>query len=441
MTSENSPHLPARFVTDQLGAGYDPAGGGPQTVAVPIHQSSAYQFASLEEARDRFALRAKGFIYSRNAHPTQAVLEQRVAALEGGVAAAATGSGQAATAVASLALAGRGGHIVAARQLYGGTVDLFEDTFSDLGIEVSFVDQSDLDAWRAAVRPETRAFFAEGVTNPAAEVLDMPRVADVAHAAGIPLVVDSTVATPALQRPKELGADIVVHSATKFLCGHGTSLGGVVVDLGTFDFGAEPEKWPALTQPHERFGGVPLWEAFGREAAFTTLIKSKYVADLGPAMSPFNAFQILSGIETLNLRVARHAASGLAVARHLAEHPAVAAVHHPGLPSHPDHALAAELLPAGVPSVFAFDLTSTGDDEEDFARVARVIDALEVVRLVANIGDARSLVCHPATMTHNHLSRTQLREAGISFATIRLSIGLEDPAELIADLDRALERA
>jgi len=439
VSSLDSSFLPAGFVTSQLGAGYDPTTTENQTVGVPINQTSAYQFRSLHQARERFALREAGFIYSRNSHPTQAVLEKRIAALEGGVAAAATGSGQAASAVATLALAGRGGHIVAAQQLYGGTIDLFHDTFADFGIEVTFVDQDDLDAWRNAVRPNTRGFFAEGVSNPVAQVLDMPAVAEIAHAAGVPLVIDSTVATPALQRPKELGADIVVHSATKFLCGHGTSLGGLVVDLGTFDFGAEPEKWPFLTEPQHRFGGVALWEAFGRERAFTTLVKSKYVADLGPAMSPFNAFQILSGIETLNLRVGRHASSGLAVARALAAHPAVAAVHHPGLEGNPWHEVAGRVLPAGTPSVFSFDLVATGDDEADYDRVARVVDALEVIRIVANIGDARTLACHPATMTHNHMTREQIAAAGFSYATVRLSVGLEDPAELIADLTQALD--
>ncbi|WP_261164713.1 O-acetylhomoserine aminocarboxypropyltransferase/cysteine synthase family protein [Microbacterium sp. Marseille-Q6965] len=432
--------LPEGFVTAQLGAGYEPGAVAQQTVAVPIHQSSAYQFHSLRQARERFALREKGFIYSRNSHPTQAVLEQRVAALEDGVAAAATGSGQAATAVATLALAGHGGHIVAASQLYGGTVDLFHDTLADFGIDVTFVDQDDLNAWHDAVRPQTRAFFAESVANPVAQVLDMAAVAEIAHAAGVPLVIDNTVATPALLRPKRFGADIVVHSATKFLGGHGTSLAGVVVDLGTFDFGAQPERWPALTEPHWRFGGVPLWEAFGREGAFTTLVKSKYIADLGPALSPFNAFQIIEGIETLNLRVDRHAASGLAVARFLSRHPAVAAVHHPGLDSSPWHPLADRYLPRGVPSVFAFELESMGDDEADYARAEAVIDALRVIRLVANIGDARSLACHPATMTHNHLTRDQLSAAGISYATVRLSVGLEDPSELIADLAQALDR-
>ena len=227
-------------------------------------------------------------------------------------------------------------------------------------------------------------------------------------------------------------------SATKFLGGHGTSLAGLVIDLGTFNFQAEPAKWPGLTEPHHRFGGVSLWEAFGREAAFTTLVKSKYIADLGPALSPFNAFQIIEGVETLNLRVARHAASGLEVARFLEQHHAVAAVHHPGLPGNPWHANAQRYLPGGVPSVFAFELAATGDDEADFARAERLIDSLRVLRLVANIGDARTLICHPATMTHNHMTREQLAAAGISFATIRLSVGLEDPADLIADLDRAL---
>jgi len=437
--THDAPALPEGFVTAQLGAGYEPGAVAQQTVAVPIHQSSAYQFRSLREARERFALRERGFIYSRNAHPTQAVLEERVARLEGGVAAAAVGSGQAATAVATLALAGRGGHIVAAHQLYGGTIDLFHDTFAEFGIEVTFVDQDDLGAWRAAVRPTTRAFFAESVANPVAQVLDIRAVADIAHEAGVPLVIDNTVATPALLRPREFGADIVVHSATKFLGGHGTSLGGIVVDLGTFDFAAEPEKWPALSEPHHRFGGVSLWDAFGRDAAFITLVKSKYVADLGPALSPFNAFQIIEGVETLNLRVDRHAASGAAVAAFLDGHPAVAAVHHPSLPANPWHALAERYLPRGVPSVFAFELARTGDDEADFARAEKVIDALRVIRIVANIGDARSLACHPATMTHNHMTRDQLTAAGISYATIRLSIGLEDPAELIADLAQALD--
>src|SRR5690606_12753735 len=261
-----------------------------------------------------------GIIYSRNASPTQQVLEERVAALEGGVSAVAVASGQAAVAVTLLALAGRGGHVVAVDQLYGGTVDLLQDTLDDFGIPVTFVDQDDPDAWRTAITPQTRVLFAEIVANPIAQVLDVRRVADIAHAAGLPLVVDSTLGTPALIRPGEHGADFVVHSATKFLSGHGTSLGGVVVDQGTFDFGAEPERWPQFTAAYPRFGELVLWERFGIGQAFAALVKSKYVHDLGPSLSPFNAWQILLGIETLDLRVCRQSATAQAVAEHLARH-------------------------------------------------------------------------------------------------------------------------
>ncbi|UWF76965.1 MULTISPECIES: O-acetylhomoserine aminocarboxypropyltransferase/cysteine synthase family protein [Microbacterium] len=424
------------FATLQIQAGYVP--GTPQNGAIPpIHQTAAYQFASLADATELFALRKSGNLYSRNASPTQQVLEERVAALEGGASAAAVASGQAAVAVTLLALAGRGGHIVAANQLYGGTVDLLHDTFADFGIPVTFVDQDDPDAWRDAIRPETRAVFAESVANPIAQVLDIRLVADIAHEAGVPLVIDNTVGTPYLVRPGEHGADFVVHSATKFLSGHGTSLGGVVVDQGSFDFGAEPERWPQFTAPYPRFGDLVLWERFGIGQSFVPLVKSKYVHDLGPSLSPFNAWQILQGIETLDLRVTRQSATALAVAQHLQRHPAVAAVNHPGLPGNPWHDLAARYLPRGVPSVFSFDLAAPADRAAQEA-VARVIDALRVWRLVANIGDARSLVAHPASMTHSHLTAEQLAAAGISPTTIRLSAGLEDPDDLIADLDRAL---
>lgn len=424
------------FSTAQVQTGYTP--GVPQNSAVPpLYQTAAYEFPSLAAAADVFALRTPGNIYSRNASPTQLLLEERVARLEGGTSAVAVASGQAAVAVTLLALVGAGGHIVAADQLYGGTVDLFEDTFADFGIEVTFVDQDDPDAWRAEIRPETRALFAESVANPIAQVLDIRLVADIAHDAGVPLVVDNTVGTPYLIRPGEHGADFTVHSATKFLAGHGTSLGGVVVDQGTFDFGREPQKWPQFTEVYPRFAPMVLWEKFGIGQAFAPLVKSKYVHDLGPSLSPFNAWQILQGIETLDLRVARQSASALQVARHLASHPRVAAVHHPGLPGNPWHDLAQRYLPQGIPSVFSFDLEGP-EDAGAQERVARVIDALKVVRLVANIGDARSLVAHPASMTHSHLSPAQRAAAGISLNTIRLSLGLEDPADVIADLDQAL---
>lgn len=426
------------FSTRQVHAGYAP--GAEHSAVPPIHQTAAYEFASLADAADLFALRRSGHLYSRNASPTQQVLEERVAALEGGTSAVAVASGQAAVAVTLLALAGRGGHVVAANQLYGGTVDLLQDTFHDFGVPVTFVDQDDPAAWRAAVTPQTRVLFAESVANPIAQVLDIRSVADIAHAAGVPLVIDNTVGTPHLVRPGEHGADFVVHSATKFLSGHGTSLGGVTVDQGSFDFGRDPERWPQFTGPYPRFGDLVLWERFGIGHAFAALVRSKYVHDLGPSLSPFNAWQILQGIETLDLRVSRQSATALTIARHLARHPAVAAVHHPGLDDNPWYSLAQRYLPRGGPSVFSFDLAGVRGDEAQ-ERVARVVDGLEVVRLVANIGDARSLVAHPASMTHSHLDAVQLAAAGISLGTIRLSAGLEDPDDIIADLDRALARA
>lgn len=427
------------FASTQLHRGYEP--GTPQNaVAPPIYQTTAYEFSSLQEAADLFALRKTGNLYSRNASPTQQILEERVAALEGGTSAAAVASGQAAVAVALLALARKGEHVVAANQLYGGTVDLLQETFDDWGIEVTFVDQDDLGAWRDAIRPTTRALFAESVTNPTAQVLDVRAVADIAHAAGVPLVIDNTVATPYLQRPGAFGADIVVHSATKYLGGHGTSMGGVVVDIGSFDFGAEPERWPQFTAPYRRLKDLVLWDRFGAQGqALVALIKTKYVHDLGPSLSPFNAFQLLQGIETLDLRIARHSASALAVARFLDGHDAVARVHHPALAGNPWHGLVETYLPRGVPAVFSFDLASTGDAAADRARVHRFVDGLRLVKLVANIGDARSLVAHPASMTHSHLTGQQLAEAGISPTTVRLSVGLEEPADIVADLAQALE--
>lgn len=427
------------FATAQVQAGYDPD-LAQNTAVTPIYQSNAYEFASLADARDLFALRKAGNLYSRNANPTQLVFEERIAALEGGRAAAAVASGQAAVAVTLLALAKGGEHIVAAKQLYGGTVDLLQETFHDWGIDVTFVDQDDFDAWRAAVRPNTRALFAESITNPLAQVLDIRAVADIAHAAGVPLVIDNTVATPALIRPGEHGADFVVHSATKYLGGHGSSMGGIVVDIGSFDFGADTDRWPQLTKPYARVRDLVLWDRFGPTGfAFVALIKSKYVHDLGPSISPFNAFQLLQGVETLELRMARHSESALKVAEFLAAHAVVAKVHHPLLPTSPWNDLAQRYAPRGAASVFSFELVPTGDADADWDRVQTFVDSLEVVKLVANIGDARSLVAHPASMTHSHLTEEQLAESGITSTTIRLSIGLEDTADIVADLTRALQ--
>ncbi|MDW4571315.1 aminotransferase class I/II-fold pyridoxal phosphate-dependent enzyme [Microbacterium sp. M3] len=430
---------PRSFATAQVQAGFDSSVA--ENTAVPsIHQSNGFEFGSLTEARELFALRKDGNIYSRAANPTVLVFERRVAELEGGIGAAGVASGQAAVAVALLALAKQGEHIVAARQLYGGTVDLLQDTFADWGIEVTFVDQDDLAAWEAAVRPTTRALFAESISNPIAQVLDLGAVSAVARRAGVPLVIDNTVATPYLQRAKDFGADIVVHSATKFIGGHGTSLGGVVVDLGTFDFTADAARWPQLTRTYPRVPDGSLVERFGATGSpYIALVKTKYVHDLGPSLSAFNAFQLLQGLETLDLRMQRHTENALAVARFLETHPAVARVHHPGLESSPWHAAAQTYLPRGASSVFAFDVHATGDAEADFRLVEELIARLRVVRLVANIGDARSLVAHPASMTHSHMSPTQLADAHICSTTVRLSIGLEDSRDIVADLARALD--
>ncbi len=433
-----APDPAASFATAQVQAGYEP-GIAQNTAVVPIYQSNGYEFPSLAQARDVFALRSLGNVYSRNANPTQAVFEQRIAALEGGRAAVAVASGQAAAAAAILSLASAGDHVVAARQLYGGTVDLLSDSLGSLGIEVTYVDQDDTAAWRDAVRPRTRAFFAETITNPLATVLDIRAVADIAHAAGVPLVVDNTVASPYLVRPGEHGADIVIHSATKYIGGHGVALGGVVIDIGSFDFGADPERWPQFTTPYRRFGDLVLWDRFGEQGlALVVYIKTRFVHDFGTTLPAWSSFQLLQGLETLDLRMQRHCASALAVARFLEQHPAVERVWHPGLPSSPWHATAQRYLPRGASSVFSFDLVSTGDADADDRRVERVIDSLRVIRLVANIGDARSMVNHPASMTHLHLTEDQLRDADISPQTIRLSIGLEDPTDLIADLAQAL---
>jgi len=418
------------FATAQIHAGYEPQGPH-RPVAVPLYQSAAYEFPDYESARRMFALKEPGFTYTRTGNPTVAVLEQRLAALEGGVAALATATGQAAVAVALLALVRGGQHILASSKLYGGTVDLLTDTFADFGIEVSFADPADAGAWAAAVRPQTRAFLTESIGNPLAALQDLPALATVAHSAGVPLVVDNTLATPVLYRPLELGADVVVYSATKFLGGHGTSLAGAVVDGGRFDFAAYPDKWPQLTRPKSRYGEDTLWQRHGH-GAYLALARSKYLHDLGPSLSPFNAAQILQGLESLDIRVARHGENTADIVRFLAGHPAVAQVHHPSLPSSPDAPVAARDFPYGTGSVFSFDLAA------DPAEVGPFIDRLRLFKLVANVGDTRSLVAHPAAMTHCRLTPQQRAAAGIGEATVRLSVGLEAAADLVADLAQAL---
>lgn len=442
MTDRLTPDWAA--ATSQIHAGYS-AGVPQNTAVVPIYQSTAYEFASFADAAEIFALRKTGNLYSRTGNPTNAALEARIAALDGGVAALATGSGQSAVALALLALVRTGQHIVASSQLYGGSVDLLEDTFRDFGITVSFVDPRDPAAWAAAATDNTRAFFVESIGNPVASVPDITALAEVAHARDIPLLVDNTIATPYLLRPLDVGADIVVYSATKFLGGHGNSLAGVIVDGGSFDFGAHPERWTQFTTPSARFGGITFWEHFGRDAsAYLAYTKVKLSHDLGPALSPFNAFLILQGVETLDIRVQKQTDTAFDLARRLAAHPAVAHVHHPSLPGHPDHDRAAQYLPRGAGSVFAFDLAVTTADQVDAAdgtlgQIAAFIDSLQLFKLVANIGDVRSLVVHPATTTHSRLTPDQRTAAGFSLSTVRLSVGLESPTDLWADLEQALD--
>jgi O-acetylhomoserine (thiol)-lyase len=416
------------------------------SVAAPIYQTSAYEFPSYAAARELFQLKRPGFTYSRTGNPTVAQLEARINGLEGGIGAVATASGQSAVALALLTLVRTGDHLVVSSHLYGGTVDFLTDTLGDLGITVSFAHPHRPDEWRAAAAAaenRTRAFFVESIANPLATVADLAGIAEAAHEAGVPLVVDNTVATPVLCRPFEHGADIVVHSATKFLGGHGTALAGAVVDSGAFDW-SSVDSYPAITAPKARYGGDTLWGRHGK-GAYLALLRSKFLHDLGPALAPASAAVILQGIETLDLRLGRQTASALAVARFLAQHPGVARVHHPGVETGLEGEagrnaeLAAQVCPDGVGSVFAFDLDVTAGAE--WEQVERFIDALESFRLVANIGDTKSLVAHPAAMTHVRLTPAQREAGGISLGTIRLSVGLEPVEGLLEDLGQALSAA
>ena len=374
-----------------------------------------------------------GYVYSRISNPTVAVFEERIAALEGGVGAIATSSGQAALYLAIVTLLGAGAHIVASRSLYGGSHNLLDFTLPRFGIQTTFVDPRDLDAWRAAIRPETRLLFGETLGNPGLEVLDIPRVAALAHDHGLPLLVDSTFTTPCLIRPFEHGADLVLHSATKFLSGHGVVIGGVVVDGGTFawDADASRAKFPTLTEPYHGFHDMVFTEE-STTAAFLLRARREGIRDFGACMAPFTAFQILQGMETLPLRMARHVANARVVASFLATHPFVATVGYPDLPDHPDHELAKRLLPRGSGAVFSFTIKGTR------AQGRKLIEALTLFSHLANVGDAKSLVIHPASTTHFRMAAADLARAGIGEGTIRLSIGLEDPDDLIEDLSRAL---
>ncbi len=401
--------------------------------AVPIHYTTSYVFADAEQAAGRFNMERPGHVYSRLSNPTNAVLEERIAALEGGIGAIATASGQAALHLAIATLTGAGGHVVASRSLYGGSHNLLRYTLPRFGIDTTFVDPRDVDAWRAAIRPETALIFGESLGNPGLEVLDIPRVAQLAHEHGLPLLVDATLVTPCLQRPIDAGADLVIHSATKFLGGHGVAVGGLLVDGGTFDWEASG-RFATLTEPYDGFHGMDFAEE-SPVAAFLLRARREGLRDFGACLSPMNAFQILQGIETLPLRMAQHVRNAQRVAAHLAEQPTVVALNYPGRDDHPDHALARRLLPHGAGAIMSLEL------EGGRAAGAAFIDALRVFSHLANVGDAKSLVIHPASTTHARMSADDLRAAGVGEGTVRLSIGLEDTDDLIADLARGLNAA
>ncbi|WP_374242420.1 O-acetylhomoserine aminocarboxypropyltransferase [Zoogloea sp.] len=402
--------------------------------ATPIHFTTSHVFESCDHAAALFNQERAGHVYARISNPTNAVLEERIAALDGGVGAIACASGQAALMLAITTLMGSGGHIVASRSLYGGSHNLLAYTLPRFGIETTFVAPRDLDAWRAAIRPETRLLFGEAISNPGLEVLDVPAIAELAHGARVPLLVDATLVTPALQCPLDLGADLVMHSATKFLGGHGVAVGGLLVDGGAFDWEAAGGRFPTLTEPYEGFHGMDFAEE-SPIAAFLLRARREGLRDFGACLSPMNAFQILQGIETLGLRMERHVANARALVQHLVEHPVVEAVSWPELDGHPDKALAARLLPKGCGGVFSFSLKGGRKAGSAF------IEALRLVSHLANVGDAKSLAIHPASTTHFRMSPEALSAAGIGPGTIRLSVGLENAKDLIADLDRGLQAA
>lgn len=422
------------FETLQLHVGQESPDPATDARAVPIYQTTSYVFRDSQHAADRFALKDPGNIYGRLTNPTQEVLEKRVAALEGGVAALAVASGAAAVSYALENLAQNGDHILAADNIYGGSYNLIAHTFEPRGVESTFVDVRDLAAVEAAIRPNTKALFVETFGNPNSDVTDLDALAYIAHRHNIPLIVDNTFGTPYLIRPIEHGADVVIHSATKFLGGHGTSLGGIIVDAGTFDWKAEPDKYPTLAKPDPSYHGA-VFADVAADAPFATRIRAVLLRDTGAAISPFNAFLILQGVETLSLRVERHVENAVKIAGFLDGHPKVEKVNHPSLPDHPDHELYTKLYPAGAGSIFTFEIK--GGREAAW----RFIDSLGIFSLLANVADVKSLVIHPATTTHSQLTPEELVEQHITPSTIRLSIGTEHVDDLIADLTQALEKA
>ncbi|MBQ9525837.1 MAG: O-acetylhomoserine aminocarboxypropyltransferase/cysteine synthase [Bacteroidaceae bacterium] len=422
-----------RFETLQLHVGQEQADPATDARAVPIYQTTSYVFHNSQHAADRFGLRDAGNIYGRLTNSTQGVFEDRVAALEGGVAGLAVASGAAAITYALQNIVQAGDHIVAADNLYGGSYNLITHTLATQGITNTIVNVNDLAALEAAIQPNTKVVYAETFGNPNSDVLDLEGVAAIAHKYGIPFIVDNTFGTPYLIRPLEHGADIVVHSATKFLGGHGTSLGGVIVDGGKFDWKKDPDKFPTLAKPDPSYHGIVFADAVGA-AAYVTRIRAVILRDTGATLSPFNAFILLQGVETLSLRVERHVENALKVVDFLASHPKVAKVNHPALPSHPDHALYQKYFPNGGGSIFTFEIK--GGQEEAW----KFIDALQIFSLLANVADVKSLVIHPYTTTHSQLSPEELAEQHITPSTVRLSIGTEHIDDILDDLSQALEK-
>ncbi len=421
------------FETLQLHVGQEQPDPATDARAVPIYQTTSYVFRNSQHAADRFALRDAGNIYGRLTNSTQAVFEERMAALEGGVAALAVASGAAAVTYALQNLLGPGDHIVAADNLYGGSFNLITHTLAAQGVSFTILNVNDLDALDAAIKPNTKVVYAETFGNPNSDVTNLDAVAAVAHKHGVPFVVDNTFGTPFLIRPIEHGADVVVHSATKFIGGHGTSLGGVIVDGGTFDWKAQPDKFPTLAKPDPSYHGAVFADVAG-SAAFVTRIRAVILRDTGAAISPFNAFILLQGLETLSLRVERHVANALKVVQFLAAHPKVSLVNHPSLPSHPDHALYNKYFPNGGGSIFTFEIK--GDEQTAW----RFIDSLEIFSLLANVADVKSLVIHPYTTTHSQMTPEELEQQHITPSTIRLSIGTEHIDDIIADLSQAFDK-
>ena len=421
-----------KFETLQLHVGQESADPATDSRAVPIYQTTSYVFHNSEHAAARFGLTDAGNIYGRLTNSTQDVLEKRVAALEGGVAALAVASGAAAISYTILALAGKGEHIVAQKTIYGGSYNLLAHTLQNYGIITTFVDIHNLDEVKEAIRPETKAIFIETLGNPNSDIPDIDELAKIAHSKGLPLVIDNTFGTPYLIRPIEHGADIVVHSATKFLGGHGTTLGGIIVDSGNFEW--DPERYPNIAAPNPSYHGVSFTAAAGK-AAFVTYVRAILLRDTGAAISPFNAFLLLQGIETLSLRLDRHAENTKKVLEFLSKHPQVEKVNHPALKDHPQHELYERYFPAGGGSIFTFDIK--GGKKEAWA----FIDALKIFSLLANVADVKSLVIHPASTTHSQLSEKELEEQNIHQNTIRLSIGTEHIDDILEDLENGFKAA